>query len=348
LQAAWRPARLPVWGRVKVAAAMSEEPDDHGAARGGEGAEAHARLFEAERLRLRGLAFRMLGSLADADDVVQEAWLRLGRTRMDPGRPEVNDLPAWLTTVTARLALDALRSRRRRGEEPLPAGEEVEPHAFGAAGASPGSTPEEEAILAEQVGLALLVVLDRLAPAERLAFVLHDAFGLPFEQVAAVLGRTPEAARQAASRARRRVRGKPPGPAARANREVVAAFARAAREGDLPALVRLLDPDVTLRVDPVRLPFGAPAEVRGAQAVASRARMGAMGHAGHLVLVDGRPALAVAPGGRLELVITFEVVGERIVRIEAIAEPSRLAALPLALPAEPAGTAPLPKSRREH
>ncbi len=320
---------------------MFEELDDGGAL-SGKGVDARARLFEAERPRLRGLAFRMLGSLADAEDVVQEAWLRLVRTEAGgaAGAATVADLPAWLTTVAARLALDALRRRRRRGEEPLPAEEGPEPHALGMA----TPTPEEEAILAEQVGLALLVVLDRLQPAERLAFVLHDAFGLPFEQVAVVLGRTPEAARQAASRARRRVRGEPSAPAAVRDREVVAAFARAAREGDVPALIRLLDPDVTLRIDPTRLPPGAPAEVRGAKAVAGRARMGAMGHAGHLVLVDGRPALAVAPGGRLELVMTFEVTGERIVRIGVVAEPARLAALRLALLAEPAEVHMIPRN----
>lgn len=304
--------------------------------------QARARLFEAERPRLRALAFRMLGSLADAEDVVQEAWLRLGRAEAErPG--EVEDLPAWLTTVTARLALDTLRARKRRGEEPLGAEGEAEPETpIMSFRASPASSPEEEAIMAEEVGLALLVVLDRLAPAERLAFVLHDAFGLPFAQVAAVLRRTPEAARQLASRARRRVRGEPLAQNGQADREVVAAFARAAREGDLSALVRLLDPAVTLLLDPARLPPGAPAEVRGAQAVAGRARLGAMGRSGHLVQVDGRPALAVAPGGRLELVMTFEVSDGRIARIAVVADPARLAVLPLALLPEPVEVGSLP------
>ncbi len=322
-----------------MAAAIPEESDGEGASSTRDAADARARLFEAERPRLRALAFRMLGSLADADDVVQDAWLRLRRSEAGAkagagtGSAPVADLPAWLTTVTARLALDALRSRKRRGEESLgpdDAGAGAGAGS-GSAGAATGPSPEEEAILAEQVGLALLVVLDRLQPAERLAFVLHDAFGLPFEQVAAVLGRTPEAARQAASRARRRVRGEPPDPAARHDREVVAAFAQAARDGDLPTLMRLLDPDVTLRIDPARLPPGAPAEVRGAELVAGRAKMGATDRPGLLVLVDGRPALAVAPGGQLELVMTFEVQDGRIARIEVVVEPARLLALPLAL-----------------
>ena len=296
--------------------------------------DARARRFEAERPRLRSLAVRMLGSLADADDVVQEAWLRLVRAdaSAEAGSADaVADLPAWLTTVTARLALDALRSRRRRGEVALGSDNEAEPGALGAVEATAGPSPEEEAILAEEVGLALLMMLDRLQPAERLAFVLHDAFDLPFDRIATILGRTPQAARQAASRARRRVRGEPLTPALQADREVVVAFARAARDGDLVALVRLLDPDVTLRIDPARLPPGVPTEVRGAAVVAGRARMGALGRSGSLVLVDGRPALAVAPRGKLELVMTFEVRDGRIATIDVTAEPSRLSVLPLAL-----------------
>ena len=282
--------------------------------------------FEVERPRLRGLAYRMLGSLADADDVVQEAWLRLSRAIADPGQNEVVNVPGWLTTVTARLALDALRSRKRRGEEALE---------FEAEHVAAAVTPQEEAILAEQVGIALLVVLDRLAPAERLAFVLHDVFGMAFEEVAAILGRSPEAARQVASRARRRVRAEPvdDGAAAvvRADRAVVDAFAAAARAGDMAALISLLDPEVTLHVDPARLPPGAPSEVRGAAAIAGRARLGGAGQAGHLVLVDGHPALAVAPGGRLAMVMTFEVVRERIVRIEVVSDPTRLEGIAVAL-----------------
>lgn len=308
-------------------------PGSEGAAGAQRAVDAQARLFEAERPRLRGLAFRMLGSLSDAEDVVQDAWLRLVRAEAGTEAGAVTDLPAWLTTVTARLALDALRSRRRRSEEPL------EPDDTGTRSSAwvavSGPSAEEEVILAEQVGLALLVVLDRLPPAERLAFVLHDAFGLPFERIAAILGRSPEAARQVASRARRRVHGEPASLAVRHDREVVAAFARAAQEGDLPALIRLLDPEVTLHVDPASLPPGAPREVQGAEVVAGRARMGALHRTARLILVDGRPALGVVPGGKLELVMTFEVREGRIVRIEVITEPSRLLVLPLALLSAP-------------
>ena len=332
---------------VRMASRMPIKPEGPATVRRAKQSETSAALFEAERPRLRGLAYRMLGSLADADDVVQEAWLRLRRTEADAkvgSAAAVMDMPAWLTTVTARLALDALRARRRRGEEPF---EPDDGTARSRSSVAPRLDPEGEAILAEQVGLALLLVLDRLRPAERLAFVLHDVFDLSFDAIAAILDRTPEAARQVASRARQRVRGEPLNPSMARDREVVAAFARAAREGDLPTLVRLLDPDVTLRIDPARLPPGAPTEVRGADVVAGRARMGAMGRSGLLVLVDSRPALAVAPGGGLELVMTFEVQDGRIVRIEAIADPARLAALPLTLLAESAGSAELPRTPQD-
>lgn len=304
-------------------------------------AEDAARLFEAERPRLRRLAFRLLGSLADAEDAVQEAWLRLMRAGANGEEAEeqagdtglVADLPAWLTTITARLALDALRRRRRVAEEPLRTSEDATAPFLGSALllASP-PTPEEQAMLADEVGAALMLVMGRLKPAERLAFVLHDAFGLSFDEVARILDRSPDAARQAASRARRRVRSEPLSPALRADREIVASFARAAREGDVAALIRVLDPDVTLHIDPARLPSGTATEVRGAKVVAGRAVMGALGRTGHLLLVDGRPALAVAPAGRLEIMMTFEVAQGRIARIDVLADPARLATLDLALP----------------
>ena len=290
------------------------------------GRDVQAALFEVERPRLRGLAYRILGSLADADDVVQEAWLRLSRVAADPDRDPVANAPGWLTTVTARLALDALRARKRRGEEAL--GFESEDRASAV-------DTQEETILAEQVGLAFLVVLDRLAPAERLAFVLHDVFGLPFEDVAEILGRSPAAARQVASRARRRIRADPVDEAAavaqRTDRAVIDAFAAAARAGDVAALIRLFDPDVTLHLDPARLPHGAPSAIHGAAAVAGRARLGGMRQAGQMVLVDGRPALAVAPGGRLAMLMTFEVVEDRIVRIEVVSDPKRLRGIAVTL-----------------
>jgi RNA polymerase sigma-70 factor (ECF subfamily) len=284
------------------------------------------------------LAFRILGSLSDAEDIVQEAWLRLARFEakgpgMDDSSP-ISDVQAWLTTVTARLALDRLRARRRRAEEPFETDGNAAPHGPKPGyRATPPPTPEDEAILAEEVGLAFLVVMNRLGPAERLAFVLHDGFGMSFDEVALVLGRTPEAARQVASRARRRVRGEPLTPALKADREVVSAFARAARAGDMVALVRLLDPEVTLRIDPTDLPGGAPAEVRGAQIVASRAVVGALGRSGQFVLADGRPALAVASGSQLDLVMTFDMHEGRIARIGIVAVRARLNALALVFPA---------------
>src|SRR5215207_9760155 len=218
-----------------------------------------ARRFEEDRSHLRAVAYRMLGSVTEADDAVQEAWLRVGRA----DTAAIENLRAWLPTVVGRVCLDMLRSRRSRREEPL--GSHVpEP----IVSPDDGVSPEHEALLADSIGLALLVVLDTLSPAERLAFVLHDMFAVPFEEIGPLVGRSPTAARQLASRARRRVQGEAPAPdpdVAR-QREVVDAFFAAAREGDFDALVAVLDPDVVLRADVGGVPAGASREVRGAPA----------------------------------------------------------------------------------
>jgi len=286
-----------------------------------------ATRFEAERARLRGVAYRLLGSLSEADDAVQEAWLRLQRTDADA----IENLGGWLTTVVARVALDMLRSRTARRELPLDGDD--------AAGTpASASDPEQEALLADSVGLALLVVLETLSPAERLAFVLHDMFGVPFDEIAPIVQRSPAAARQLASRARRRVRGADElGPAGTTDlprgREVVEAFLAASREGDFDALLALLDPDVVLRTDRALLPLGVPAEVRGAAAVAKAHLAAARGaRAARAALVDGLPGVVVAPSGRLLLVIRFELSGDgRIAAIDATADRARLARTELAL-----------------
>ena len=270
---------------------------------------------------MRGVAFRLLGSAAEADDAVQEAWLRLQAADAD----DIRNLGGWLTTVTARIALDMLRSRRARREAPESKGSD--PRA-----ASPLPSPEDDALLAEAVGRALMVVLERLAPIERLAFVLHDLFGLSFDAIAPIIGRSPVATRQVASRARRRVQGSPPSdPEARdREREVVGAFFKASRAGDFDALLDLLDPDVRLTVDPALLPPGAPAEARGARVVAQRARVGVRPGA-ELMLVDGAVAIAVVEDGRLDRVLAFTLAGDRIDAIRVIADPAALAALDLAV-----------------
>src|SRR5215217_8446198 len=250
-----------------------------------------AERFEEHRTRLRAVAYRMLGSLSDADDAVQEAWLRLSRT----DRSDVENLGAWLTTVVARVSLNMLRSRRSRREEPLGV-RMPEPIVDRA----DGTHPEHEALLADSVGLALLVVLETLPPAERLAFVLHDMFGVPFDEIARVVDRSPEAARQLASRARRRVRAGNAEPDAdlEAQREVVEAFVAASREGDFRRLLAVLDPDVVLRAD-----FGPDApipfrEVRGAEEVASQAEMySRIGLELHPVLVNGTPGFVAMRDG---------------------------------------------------
>ncbi|QKV76259.1 sigma-70 family RNA polymerase sigma factor [Amycolatopsis sp. Hca4] len=270
--------------------------------------------FEAERGRLRGVAYRLLGSAAEADDAVQEAWLRLNRVE------SVDNLAAWLTTVVSRVCLDVLRARKTRREEPF----EVFPEPVAAA------DPAEEAALADSVGRALLVVLDALGPAERIAFVLHDLFAVPFDRIAPVLDRTPVAAKKLASRARQRVRGTSPVPPAdlARHRRVVDAFLAAARGGDLAELLDVLAPDVVRRADAAALPVGAPLEVRGARAVAEGTQVfGKRARFAEAALVDGRVGVVVAPRGRLVLALAVTVEGERVAAYEVIAEPARLAAL---------------------
>jgi RNA polymerase sigma factor (sigma-70 family) len=283
--------------------------------------------FEEHRSHLRAVAYRMLGSPSDADDAVQEAWLRLSRSDTSG----VENLGGWLTTVVGRVCLDMLRSRRSRREEPLdePPGARV-PEPIVSRG--DGIDPEREALLADSVGPALLVVLETLAPAERLAFVLHDMFAVPFDEIAPIVGRSPSAARQLASRARRRVQGADTSPGAdlTRQREVVDAFLAAARGGDFDALVAVLDPDVVLRADSGAVPAGASREIRGAAAVARRAAKG-RARAARPALVDGAVGVIVAPRGRLLMVLGFTISGGKIVEIDAVADPERLRQLDLAL-----------------
>jgi RNA polymerase sigma factor (sigma-70 family) len=275
--------------------------------------------FEEHRGHLRAVAYRMLGSLTEADDAVQDTWLRLSRA----GASEVENLGGWLTTIVARVCLNMLRSRNTRREESL--GVHIPDPVISPEGEL---QPEEEALLADSVGLALLVVLDTLSPAERLAFVLHDMFELPFEEIAPMVGRSPAAARQLASRARRRVKGAEipaPDPVLARQRDVVDAFFMAARGGDFDALVALLDPDVVLRAD-----FGArrPAAsmvLHGAAAVARQALMGALPAAHlHPALVNGAAGVVVTVGGRPFAVLGFTVAEGRIVEVDAIADPERV------------------------
>jgi RNA polymerase sigma-70 factor, ECF subfamily len=279
--------------------------------------------FEANRGHLRAVAYRMLGSTGEADDAVQESWLRLSRSQAD----EIENLRAWLTTVVARVSLDMLRARTARREEPLG------PHLpEPIVSREDGVDPEHEALLADSVGLALLVVLETLAPAERLAFVLHDMFAVPFDDIAPIVGRSPAAARQLASRARRRVRGAAPAPDPDLDRqrEVVEAFLAAARGGDFDALVALLDPDVVLRVDRGALRAGASMEVRGAAAVAEQVRRFAPGaRFARAALVNGAAGLVVAPRGRAVAVAGFTVADGRIVEMDVLADPDRLRELDL-------------------
>ena len=280
--------------------------------------------FQQHRSHLRAVAYRMLGSVSEADDAIQEAWLRI--RDQDPG--SVENMQAWLTTVVGRVCLNMLRSRRARREEssahvPDPVvsfDEDVD--------------PEHEALLAESVGLALLVVLDALTPAERLAFVLHDVFGVPFVDIATALDRSEAAAQQLASRARRRVQGSPkPDPDLARQREVVDAFFAASRDGDFDALVAVLDPDVELRIDGGVLREEASLVLRGAEAVA--------GHAATYsklypfvrpALVNGAAGAVVAPRGRLFSVMAFTATNEKITQIDALVDPERLAEFDLTLP----------------
>jgi RNA polymerase sigma factor (sigma-70 family) len=282
-----------------------------------------AEQFEENRTRLRAVAYRMLGSISEADDAVQEAWVRLSRTDTSG----VENLGGWLTTIVGRVCLDILRSRRSRREEPLGA-RFPDP----IVGRQSGTDPEHEALLSDSVGLALLVVLETLTPAERLAFVLHDMFAVPFDEIAPIVGRSPAASRQLASRARRRVRGAATVPDADLARQrvVVDAFLVAARGGDLDALVAVLDPEVVLRADHAAVPAGESREVRGAPAVARMAAKG-RARAARPALVNGAVGVAVAPRRRLLMVLGFTTSGGKIVEIDVVADPGRLGQLDLAV-----------------
>jgi RNA polymerase sigma factor (sigma-70 family) len=272
--------------------------------------------FEANRTHLRAVAFRMLGSPSEVDDAVQEAWLRLSRSETG----EIGNISGWLTTVVARICLDMLRSRKSRREEPM--GSHVpEPAADDA--------HERDAEMADSVGAALLVVLETLAPAERLAFVLHDMFAVPFEEIAPIVGRTPAAARQLASRARRRVQGTPQiaDPDVSRRRQVVDAFLAASRNGDFEGLLAVLDPDVVLRADQAAVKLGSLAEIRGAPAVAETFKGRAQ--AAKPALIDGELAVAVILGGKLHVVLRLSFAGDRISGVDAIADVERIAGMEL-------------------
>ncbi len=305
-----------------------------------------AEQFEANRSHLRSVAYRMLGSQAEADDAVQEAWLRLQRSA--PGTGGIDNLGGWLTRVVGRVCLDMLRSRKSRREEPLEVtGADTPDPVLNQEATEQGIDPEHEAVMADSVGLALLVVLDTLGPAERLAFVLHDLFGVPFEEIAPIVGRSPAAARQLASRARRRVQGKgqeqeseqgqamPSSPAdldsssLAARRRIVQAFLSASRGGDFEALVALLGPGVVLRSDDAAVSAGATSGVRGAREVAAtfsgRARFA------QPALLNGEIGAVWAPGGQPRVMFAFTIENDRIVEIAILADPDRISQTDLAI-----------------
>ncbi len=278
--------------------------------------------FEEHRTHLRAVAYRMLGSLSEAEDAVQESWLRLSRA----DTRGVENLGGWLTTVVARVCLDQLRSRNARREEPLGA---YEPAPIGRR--DDGGDPENEALLADAVGLALLVVLNTLNPAERLAFVLHDLFAVPFDAIAPIVGRSPAAARQLASRARRRVRGADTAPDADIahQRALVDAFLAASRDGDLATLLAVLDPDVVFRADRAAVQGGAAGEIRGASVVAKQ--FSGRAQLARPALVNGAVGIIVAPRGRLFVVLRLTIARGKIVAIDAVADPDHLRQLNLAV-----------------
>jgi len=288
--------------------------------------------FEENRPRLRGVAYRILGSLSEAEDAVQEAWLRLDRA----DAASIENLGGWLTTVVSRVCLDMLRSRRSRREQTIGAQVSERSVARGA-----GADPEGEAVLADSVGVALLVVLDTLKPAERLAFVLHDLFGVPFDEIGSILGRSPAAAKQIASRARRRVRGAPAPPDAGTDRhrEVVEAFLRAARAGDLEGLLAVLDPDAVLhieaaaRTDAPAAEAGKPQELRGAATWARQfIAFSRLQRFVQPAVIDGLVGVILAPGGTLSKALTFTVANGKVARIEVIGDPARLRRLDIVVP----------------
>jgi RNA polymerase sigma-70 factor, ECF subfamily len=270
-----------------------------------------AQRFEANRPHLRAVALRILGSPTEADDALQEAWIKVSRAESG----SVENIAGWFTTVVARIALDMLRSRRARREDP-----------FDLATIEQSSTaeidPEAETVLADSLGQALLIVLERLAPQERLAFVLHDMFDVPFDEIAAIVGRSPAAARQLASRARRRVRGATGGDDVERRLQVVGAFLAAARAGDFEGLLRLLAPDATISADSVAVASGSPRLVRGATAVAQV--FAGRAQTAEVTLIDGLPGLIWAPGGRPRVVWQFEISGGLVTQIVSIAARERL------------------------
>jgi RNA polymerase sigma factor (sigma-70 family) len=285
-----------------------------------------AAQFEANRGRLQSVAYRMLGSLTEAEDAVQETWMRLSRSDLD----SIDNLGGWLTTVLSRVCLGVLRSRRSRPEEPI-VGDEPDPN----------SGPEDEVLLADALGPALLMVLDSLGPAERLAFVLHDLFAVPFEDIAPIVDRSPAAARQLASRARRRIQGineAHPGDRRR-QQEIVEAFLAASRRGDLETLISLLDPEAVLRADRAAVRFatanrdrGAPLlapEVHGGRAVA--AALSGRAAAAQLALIEGTPGAVWAPGGRPRAIFAFRTIGDAVTEIEIVTEPAVVKALQVEL-----------------
>jgi len=285
-----------------------------------------ANLFEANRSHLRAVAYRMLGSATEADDAVQEAWLRLSRSDAE----EIRNLEGWLTTVVARVCLDMLRSRKARREETLDA-EVVEPNVTGRDRAI---DPEEEAVLADSVGLALLVVLDTLAPAERVAFVLHDVFDVSFDEIASIVDRTPAAARQLASRARRRVRGEDAVPTSdlKGQRVVVEAFLKALRARDFEGLMAVLDPNVVVRLDSAAGAPGTPREIRGAENWARGAvNFSRLARFVQPALIDGNVGLVFAARGKLSRALICTIVNGKIAAVEIVAEPARLQQLDLAV-----------------
>lgn len=281
-----------------------------------------AELFEDNRSHLRAVAYRMLGSVSEADDAVQETWLRLSRS--DAGA--VKNLTGWLTTVTSRICLDILRSRQARREDPLDvemSGRVQSP--------SPRSDPEQELLLADSVGLALLIILDTLNPAERLAFVLHDMFAVPFDEIAQIAGQSSVAVRQLASRARRRIRGKTSVQDSNLTRQrkVVEAFFAAARGGEFDQLLALLDPNVVLRADREALSSQTPAEIHGASAVAERALAGRSKFA-EVAMIDGKAAVIVTSGRHLRRALLFTISRNKIIEIDVVANRERLRQLEIA------------------
>ncbi|WP_019930469.1 sigma-70 family RNA polymerase sigma factor [Nocardia sp. BMG111209] len=284
-------------------------------------------LFDRHRDHIRAVAYRMLGSPTEADDAVQETWLRLAAT----GTGDIDNPPAWLTTVVSRICLDMLRTRATRREDL--AGQQLPD------GATSERDPEAEALLADSVGRALLVVLDRLTPSERIAFVLHDMFAVTFDEIAPIVDRSPATAKKLASRARAKVRGRPDIPATELarHRHTVERFLAAARSGDLDAVLDVLSPDVIRRADPHALGPGRPAEARGAATVAREiATFGRNSRFATVLLADDAPALAIAPHTRLHLLVRFTFDGDRITEYELVADPARLQHIRLAVLPDPA------------